>query len=624
MRGARAAGLAAAFLLALLPVRAVAQPDLWRVRQPFPLWGIPAAIEVVDARTGTVLRLYEAPPGVSIGSGVMSDDRRWYFASTNLGIARFDVPTRELVEIITSLGSMCGVSPGGRWIYCPVGASLQIIDPISRRIVGERPGGYRVVLGFMHDEWSLEAVLSAEAGRWDLQAWAGPDAAAPAWTLRSLSYRDVEVSPLGVYILFDSWVEDTALAEVVRYDPVTGTEMSRGRFSFTSTTSGRMSDIALSSGRVFLAGGDSTLPGRHFVAAFDWATLATLASNIRDRDGSDARLLVDGAGGVLLQLYHLYGSHLNEASWHRVDLDSLALVDLWSSADRASYEFEHLGDGVPPGAPRLTVAPSAGGGLMLDWHPDSRGVVPSGFEIHGAVAGQPLGGVARVAGDQRRWTSPPLPPGTYEVELVATNPVGRGAPSNRVAMSVGEPRAPAAPVSVTPDIIDDVLRLSWGPPSGGPVPAGYLIEAASQAGPAFSTVARVFDTEWRVSHVPAGAWLARVRAFTSGGVGPPSAAVDIRPSECLAAPSAPAGFAGLATQRVVTLQWSPPLYGSAGEYVIEAGSGPGLANLARLGTGGPAPFWQSAVPPGAYYLRIRARNACGESGPSNEVVLVVP
>ena len=170
---------------------------------------------------------------------------------------------------------------------------------------------------------------------------------------------------------------------------------------------------------------------------------------------------------------------------------------------------------------------------------------------------------------------------------------------------------------------DDVLRLSWSPPSDGPVPAAYVVEAARSGTASFSPVARVSDTEWRVSGVPVGMWQARLRAVTAGGLGPASPVVEVTASVCQAAPGPPTGFSVLATRRVLTLQWTPPAIGSAAEYLIEAGAGPGLANLVRLGTGGSAPSWQSAVPPGAYYLRMRARNSCGESAPSNEVLVVV-
>ncbi len=56
-------------------------------------------------------------------------------------------------------------------------------------------------------------------------------------------------------------------------------------------------------------------------------------------------------------------------------------------------------------------------------------------------------------------------------------------------------------------------------------------------------------------------------------------------------------------------------------YIVEAGSFPGGTNLAIVDTGSASPsFTATGVPPGDYHVRVRAKNACGTSGPSNEVI----
>ena len=58
-------------------------------------------------------------------------------------------------------------------------------------------------------------------------------------------------------------------------------------------------------------------------------------------------------------------------------------------------------------------------------------------------------------------------------------------------------------------------------------------------------------------------------------------------------------------------------------YVIEAGSTPGAANLARFSTGNNATaFYASGVGNGTYFVRVRAVSASGTSAPSNESTLV--
>jgi hypothetical protein len=85
-------------------------------------------------------------------------------------------------------------------------------------------------------------------------------------------------------------------------------------------------------------------------------------------------------------------------------------------------------------------------------------------------------------------------------------------------------------------------------------------------------------------------------------------------------PLAPRELTSLVSARTVTLQWS----GSAGAtgYIVEAGSAPGLSDLSRASLGAGSTITVVA-PPGRYYVRVRARNASGESEASNEVIVDV-
>jgi hypothetical protein len=70
------------------------------------------------------------------------------------------------------------------------------------------------------------------------------------------------------------------------------------------------------------------------------------------------------------------------------------------------------------------------------------------------------------------------------------------------------------------------------------------------------------------------------------------------------------------------LRWGAASNGGAPvAYVIEAGTGPGLANLAQVPV--VAPLVQVSAPAGVYYARVRSQNACGISAASNEQVIQV-
>jgi hypothetical protein len=65
-----------------------------------------------------------------------------------------------------------------------------------------------------------------------------------------------------------------------------------------------------------------------------------------------------------------------------------------------------------------------------------------------------------------------------------------------------------------------------------------------------------------------------------------------------------------------------PAIGSVEEYVLEAGSAMGRSDLARVAISGRQTSLTQALPYGARMLvRVRARNACGQSQPSGELLV---
>ena len=87
------------------------------------------------------------------------------------------------------------------------------------------------------------------------------------------------------------------------------------------------------------------------------------------------------------------------------------------------------------------------------------------------------------------------------------------------------------------------------------------------------------------------------------------------------APSPPSALQFSVHGQTVSLSWERSFL--AEEYVVEAGSSTGLADLFNASVGGQRTI-SGAVPPGRYYVRVRAKTQTGVSPPSSEVVIDVP
>jgi hypothetical protein len=91
------------------------------------------------------------------------------------------------------------------------------------------------------------------------------------------------------------------------------------------------------------------------------------------------------------------------------------------------------------------------------------------------------------------------------------------------------------------------------------------------------------------------------------------------PTPPTCAPSGtPAPFSVTVSGRFVVLNWAG--VAGAADYVIEVGSGPGRSDMLVAPVGAVTSV-STTADPNTYYVRVRARNACGESAPSNEVVV---
>ena len=178
---------------------------------------------------------------------------------------------------------------------------------------------------------------------------------------------------------------------------------------------------------------------------------------------------------------------------------------------------------------------------------------------------------------------------------------------------------PGTPTDLWATVNGYSVQLGWTPPAGV---AGHLLDVGSASGLTnITSIPIPMPTTGLGGTVAAGRYYVRARAAMNCGVGAASneVIVDV-PSGC-AVPTAPGTLTTAVSGRTVTLNWGAA--GSASAYMLEAGSASGLANILNSNVGG-ARSVGGPVPPGTYYVRVRGRSTCGQTGPaSNEAVVVV-
>jgi hypothetical protein len=295
-----------------------------------------------------------------------------------------------------------------------------------------------------------------------------------------------------------------------------------------------------------------------------------------------------------------------------------ASVIVHNAAAAATYSVA-TATATAPGTPRSMAASVSANTATLSWQAASMGGVPSNYLLYvGTRSGAAdvanaynVGNLLSVSGDLQK--------GTYYARVRAANSIGTSSDSNEVRFSIG--RRLKTPVGFTVTWSGSTATLSWNASAADApedTPTSYVLEAGTTRGA--SNVARVnvgSRTVFRVE-ITSGTYYVRVKAQNALGESEPTEDIEIRTPGTAQAPTA-LTVSGLGA--TVDLRWNASAGGYAPSgYTIEAGSAPGLADLATLQVGNVTRFTTTA-PPGVYYVRVRALNARGTSLPSNEVVV---
>lgn len=179
--------------------------------------------------------------------------------------------------------------------------------------------------------------------------------------------------------------------------------------------------------------------------------------------------------------------------------------------------------------------------------------------------------------------------------------------------------SPPPPTGLTASVNGNLVTMNWLAPAGVSVTA-YGLQAGTSSGSSNLASVQLGSARTLTVSAPNGTYYIRVLALTAAGWSAPSnevvITVDVGP------PGTPLDLQSIVLGSLASFSWQRGPGGTPTSYLLEAGSAPGLANLAIVPVTATS-LAVSGVPPGTYFVRMRAVNSAGTSAPSNEVTVVV-
>lgn len=164
------------------------------------------------------------------------------------------------------------------------------------------------------------------------------------------------------------------------------------------------------------------------------------------------------------------------------------------------------------------------------------------------------------------------------------------------------------------------MALTWTAPTTGGAPTGYVLQAGNTPGGTEIGSIPSASTGLFFASVPNGQYYVRVLAVNGAGASAPTADLLLNVG-CAGPPLAPTTLNTSVTGPVVGVNWN--LEPGTVRTVLEVGYAPGATTLTFSFTA-PTTGLTTNAPSNTYFVRARAVNGCGQSGPSIERTIVVP
>lgn len=182
-----------------------------------------------------------------------------------------------------------------------------------------------------------------------------------------------------------------------------------------------------------------------------------------------------------------------------------------------------------------------------------------------------------------------------------------------------EAAVPSNPSNLVATVSGSSVALSWTGSSAPP--AMYIVQAGYSAGDTVVTLPVDGLTTQLAVTAPAGTYFVRVVAQNAEGQSLASneVIVTVDADTGCALPAAPVNVRGTVKDSELYLAWNN--VAGAASFIVQAGVSPGTTFQTFPVT---ARTLNASVGAGTFYVRVVAVNACGSSGPSEEIALTFP
>ena len=584
--------------LLTLATDAGAQPTAWSSQSYFNIIGFRYSLQVLDVGVGRHVASFDAPPGVTLGSGALTPDGQYYLLATSVGLARFTTSPPAFERLLGPSVPATGVS------IAPTGTIAHVTGDFGHAVIDWRTGDVRSVRCC-----AQPGIAFSPDGtrRIETQVTRGQAAETSVMVIdtanEAVQWERRFAGASGPLAVSNHHLAFAFSGETVVLDLLAGAE--RGRIPQALSGIGWRGDTLVAFRSI-------VTPAFQYRERLSTYSLPALDETVvMDRSYTPGRfepialyLSAEGRYAYWLHFVSLLGISVSSTSYEVVDLDEARTVGRGSFGyqRQTAMALESAAQCVFSVPDNLT-APARGAVLEVPAAP-APNCRP--WMAPGAINPGPHIGAATVREQ--------VDANTFDQPHLVSRAIG--GTSVQIAQAADVPAAPTLHGAVD----GDRIRLSWEPGIGAGITSFEILGAVLGGAPSPVAAVSPSQREWTSPPLGTGSYVVQVAARNFVGAGPASNAVPLSIG-VRTLPESPTGFAATVIDDQVTLVWDPPANGPAPSgYVVEA-SPASASTFAPVIRTTDTRLYAIRVPPGPWAVRVRAVTDGGGGPPSPAVTL---